>query len=113
MAFRLEEATQSSSDSVCMLFTDIEGSTNLVDSYPDVYDHMLLRHNELLRNAIQSYGGEEINVVGDSVFALFPASTPAVQAAIDAQFALTPRGVDSRLQAIGPDGAARRISEEA
>lgn len=89
MAFRLEEATQSSSDSVCMLFTDIEGSTNLVDSYPDVYDHMLLRHNELLRNAIQSYGGEEINVVGDSVFALFPASTPAVQAAIDAQFALT------------------------
>jgi predicted ATPase/class 3 adenylate cyclase len=88
MAFRLEEARQSSSDNVCMLFTDIEGSTNLVDSFPDIYDQMLLRHNQLLRNAIASYGGEEINVVGDSVFALFPASTPAVQAAIEAQFAL-------------------------
>ncbi|MBW9114668.1 adenylate/guanylate cyclase domain-containing protein [Rhizobium cauense] len=88
MAFRLEEASQSSNDNVCMLFTDIEGSTKLVDSYPDVYDQMLLRHNQLLRNAIHSHGGEEINVVGDSVFALFPASTPAVQAAIDAQFAL-------------------------
>jgi predicted ATPase/class 3 adenylate cyclase len=72
-----------------MLFTDIEGSTSLVDSYPDIYDQMLLRHNELLRNAIHSYGGEEINVVGDSVFALFPASAQGVQAAIDAQFALT------------------------
>ncbi len=88
MAFRLDEANQSSNDNVCMLFTDIEGSTNLVDSYPDIYDQMLLRHNQLLRNAIHSYGGEEINVVGDSVFALFPASTPAVQAAIEAQFAL-------------------------
>ncbi|WEX90065.1 adenylate/guanylate cyclase domain-containing protein [Sinorhizobium garamanticum] len=72
-----------------MLFTDIEGSTNLVDSYPDLYDQMLLRHNELLRSAIHSYGGEEINVAGDSVFALFPASAQGVQAAIDAQFALT------------------------
>ncbi|WP_275531698.1 adenylate/guanylate cyclase domain-containing protein [Ensifer aridi] len=89
MAPQIESRPQSTGDSVCMLFTDIEGSTNLVDSYPDLYDQMLLRHNELLRNAIQSYGGEEINVVGDSVFALFPASAQGVQAAIDAQFALT------------------------
>jgi predicted ATPase/class 3 adenylate cyclase len=89
VATRIESRTQSSGDSVCMLFTDIEGSTNLVDAYPDIYDQMLLRHNELLRNAIHSCGGEEINAVGDSVFALFPASAQAVQAAIDAQFALT------------------------
>ncbi|OCP35784.1 adenylate/guanylate cyclase domain-containing protein [Ensifer sp. LC163] len=88
MAPPVESQTQSPGNSVCMLFTDIEGSTNLVDSYPDLYDEMLLRHNELLRNAIQSYGGEEINVVGDSVFALFPGSAQGVQAAIDAQLAL-------------------------
>jgi predicted ATPase/class 3 adenylate cyclase len=89
MAPQIEIRPQPSRESVCMLFTDIEGSTNLVDSFPDLYDHMLLRHNELLRNAIHSYGGEEINVAGDSVFALFPASAQGVQAAIDAQFALT------------------------
>ncbi|WOS65335.1 ATP-binding protein [Sinorhizobium fredii] len=89
MAPSIESQTQSSGNSVCMLFTDIEGSTNLVDSYPDLYDEMLLRHNELLRNAIHTYGGEEVNVVGDSVFALFPGSVQGVQAAIDAQFALT------------------------
>ncbi|NUS71102.1 MAG: adenylate/guanylate cyclase domain-containing protein [Ensifer adhaerens] len=89
MAPALESQIQSPGNSVCMLFTDIEGSTNLVDSYPDVYDEMLLRHNELLRNAIHSYGGEEVNVTGDSVFALFPGSVQGVQAAIDAQFALT------------------------
>ena len=89
MATQIESRRQPTDDSVCMLFTDIEGSTNLVDSYPDLYDEMLLRHNELLRNAIYSYGGEEINVVGDSVFALFPASAQGVQAAIDAQYALT------------------------
>ncbi|MBB3457340.1 putative ATPase/class 3 adenylate cyclase [Rhizobium sp. BK313] len=76
-------------NSVCMLFTDIEGSTNLVESYPDLYENMLFRHYELLRDAIHSYGGEEINVVGDAVFALFPASAQGVQAAIDAQVALT------------------------
>lgn len=76
MAPQIESRPQSTGDSVCMLFTDIEGSTNLVDSYPDLYDQMLLRHNELLRNAIESYGGEEINVVGDSVFALFSCFRP-------------------------------------
>jgi class 3 adenylate cyclase len=89
VATQIESRPQPTDNSVCMLFTDIEGSTNLVDSYPDLYDEMLLRHNELLRNAIYSYGGEEINVVGDSVFALFPASVQGVQAAIDAQYALT------------------------
>ena len=88
MATQIDSRSQSLDNSVCMLFTDIEGSTSLVDSYPDIYGRMLHRHNELLRNAIHSYGGEEISVVGDSVFALFPASAQGVQAAIDAQFAL-------------------------
>jgi predicted ATPase/class 3 adenylate cyclase len=89
METQVESPYHLSGNSVCMLFTDIEGSTNLVESYPDLYENMLFRHYELLRDAIHSYGGEEINVVGDSVFALFPASAQGVQAAIDAQVALT------------------------
>ncbi|GLS31060.1 transcriptional regulator [Mesorhizobium albiziae] len=71
-----------------MLFTDIEGSTKLVDAYGDAYPQLLSRHNELLRDAIHAYGGEEVNAVGDQVFALFPASSQGLQAAIDAQYAI-------------------------
>jgi predicted ATPase/class 3 adenylate cyclase len=112
MATPVDSRTESSGDSVCMLFTDIEGSTSLVDSYADVYDQMLFRHNELLRNAIHSYGGEEINVVGDSIFAVFPASAQGVQAAIDAQFALTreewTRGCKPRVRMGLHSGQVRR-----
>ncbi|TJV43069.1 MAG: adenylate/guanylate cyclase domain-containing protein, partial [Mesorhizobium sp.] len=72
-----------------MLFTDIEGSTGLVDRYADVYPLMLSRHHELLRNAIESHGGEEVGVAGDSIFALFPGADLGVRAAIDAQIAIS------------------------
>lgn len=76
-------------ESVCMLFTDIEGSTVLVDTHGDTYPSMLSRHNQLLRNIIESHGGKEVTVSGDSMFALFPGSTLGVRAAVDAQFAIS------------------------
>lgn len=116
MAAQIDSRTESSGDRVCMLFTDIEGSTSLVESYPDIYDRILLRHNELLRNAIHSYGGEEINAAGDAVFALFPASTQGVQAAIDAQYALTKedwtRGCKPRVRMGLHSGKVRRHSTD-
>jgi predicted ATPase/class 3 adenylate cyclase len=89
MAALIDVESSPVEDSVCMLFTDIEGSTRLVDEHGDIYEQLLLRHNELLKDSIHSYGGKEINVVGDSILALFPASTQGVQAAIDAQFAIS------------------------
>lgn len=74
--------------SVCMLFTDIEGSTNLVSTYTEAYPQILFRHYSLLQNIIRKHDGEEVRRVGDSVFALFPESRKGVQAAIDAQRAL-------------------------
>jgi predicted ATPase/class 3 adenylate cyclase len=88
MATQVDSSTLLPTENVCMLFTDIEGSTSLVDAYGDTYPRLLSRHNELLRDVIHSYDGEEVNVVGDQVFALFPASSQGVQAAIDAQRAI-------------------------
>jgi class 3 adenylate cyclase len=73
---------------VCMLFTDIEGSTDLVFDFGDAYPEILRRHYELVRNVVSGYDGQEIRTAGDSVFALFPDSCRGVQAAIDAQRAL-------------------------
>ena len=88
MATQLANSNNLRTENVCMLFTDIEGSTGLVDAYGDIYPTLLSRHNQLLRNAIESHGGKEVNVSGDSVFALFPGSKQGVEAAIDAQLAI-------------------------
>ena len=88
MATTLNSSNELSSDTVCMLFTDIEGSTNLVAKYGDAYPYMLYRHFELIRQAIKKHDGTELRSVGDEVFALFRGSYDGVQAAIDAQFAI-------------------------
>ena len=89
MGTQLTNGNGLQTESVCMLFTDIEGSTGLVDAYADIYPLILSRHNELLRNVIELHGGKEVSVAGDSIFALFPASDLGVQAAIDAQIAIS------------------------
>lgn len=72
----------------CLLFTDIEGSTNLLFDFGDAFPEILDRHYALVRNVVSEYSGQEIRTAGDSVFALFPDSCRGVQAAIDAQRAL-------------------------
>lgn len=81
-----------------LLFTDIEGSTLLLQHLGPEYSAVLTRHNDLLRAAIAAAGGSEVSTAGDSFFAIFDTASAAVQAAIDAQ---------TRLQAEPwPDGSA-------
>ena len=42
---------------VTFLFTDIEGSTELVASMGEAYPQLLDRHNELLREAFARHAG--------------------------------------------------------
>ena len=71
-----------------LLFTDIEGSTLLLQSLGDLYSSVLARHNEILREAIQDADGREVSTKGDSFFAVFETAADAVQAAVAAQAAL-------------------------
>lgn len=68
-----------------MLFTDIEGSTRLVQQLPDQYETLLARHRSILRSAIAAHDGYEVGTEGDSFFVTFASARAAVNAAVDAQ----------------------------
>ena len=74
---------------VTFLFTDIEGSTPLWDSFPTAMRTALARHDEIVRTAIGGAGGHMISTSGDGFAAVFARAGPAVEAAIDAERALS------------------------
>jgi predicted ATPase/class 3 adenylate cyclase len=74
---------------VTFLFTDIEGSTRLLESLGTGYQPILERHHVLLREAIASGLGTEISTEGDAFFAVFSSAPGAVAAVTAAQRSLT------------------------
>jgi predicted ATPase/class 3 adenylate cyclase len=70
---------------VTFLFTDIEGSTRLVQELGDRYRSILDAHHSMLRRAIVANGGVEVSTEGDAFFAVFPSAVHAVRATVDAQ----------------------------
>ncbi|HZR95922.1 MAG TPA: response regulator [Gaiellaceae bacterium] len=66
---------------VTLLFTDIEGSTGLVQSLGDGYAAALERHRQLVRAAVEAHGGEEIDCRGDEFSVAFRDPQSAVDAA--------------------------------
>jgi predicted ATPase/class 3 adenylate cyclase len=73
---------------VTFLFTDIEGSTRLLQALGDRYPELLEEHRRLLREAIAEYGGVEFGSEGDALFVVFPSAPSAVAGAAAAQRAL-------------------------
>jgi class 3 adenylate cyclase len=73
---------------VTFLFSDIEGSTRLLQALGERWEGALARHNEILRDAFAEAGGREVDRQGDAFFAVFPRARDAVAAAAAAQRAL-------------------------
>jgi predicted ATPase/class 3 adenylate cyclase len=73
---------------VTFLFTDIEGSTRLWEEQPEAMRLALARHDALLREAIEQYGGVVFKTVGDAFCAAFATAPAAVRSALAAQLAL-------------------------
>jgi WD40 repeat protein/class 3 adenylate cyclase len=73
------------SGTVTFLFTDIEGSTRLLDKLGDKYALSLVEHHKILRAAIQKWNGREMDTQGDAFFVTFARALDAVQFAADAQ----------------------------
>ena len=66
------------SGTVTFLFTDLEGSTRLWEEHPDAMQSALARHDEVLRNAVESHGGQVVKTTGDGLHAVFTtAPTPS------------------------------------
>ena len=85
---RLPEGT------VTFLFTDIAGSTHLVQELGEGYANVLLDHRARLREVFARHGGVEVDAAGDSFFVAFRGAVDAARAALEVQEALH----DSRIK---------------
>ena len=82
---------------VTLLFTDIEGSTRLLDELGDAYADVLAEHRHVLRAAFERHNGVEVDTQGDSFFVAFSRAHDAVAAAAEAQDALADGSVRVRI----------------
>src|SRR5438067_257651 len=76
------------SGTVTLLFTDVEGSTRLLQRAGDAYAGLLADHRRLLREVFARHRGFEMDSEGDAFFVAFESANDAVAAAADAQAAL-------------------------
>ena len=85
---------------VTFLFTDIEGSTRLLERLRQEYADLLADQRRLLRAAFDQWNGFEVDTQGDSFFVAFPRAIDALDCTVAAQRAIAshrwPQGV--RLQ---------------
>jgi predicted ATPase/class 3 adenylate cyclase len=70
---------------VTFLFTDLEDSTRLWEEHPEAMKDALARHDEILRDAVESRAGCIVKTTGDGVHAAFTTAQGAVDAAVAAQ----------------------------
>jgi predicted ATPase/class 3 adenylate cyclase len=82
---------------VTFLFTDIEGSTRMLDELGEGYAEVLAEHHRVLRRAIEEHGGVEVDTQGDAFFVSFARASDAVAAASSAQEALADSGLRVRM----------------
>ncbi len=78
---RLERLT----GTITFLFTDIEGSTRLIQQVGDTWPGMLAEHHRLIRAAVGTARGVEVKTEGDAFFVVFRAAVDGVAAVVQAQ----------------------------
>ena len=94
---------------VTFMFTDVEGSTALLQRLGDDYTRILGEHREALRAAVAAVGGSEVDCRGDELFAVFSDASAAVRAAFQAQR----EGVDAIRVRIGLHTGTATVSDGA
>src|SRR5215510_8858071 len=83
--FRADVKTNLPTGTVTFLFTDIEGSTKLAQEHREDLSALLARHQEILKQAVETHEGHIFQVVGDSFSAAFDNATNALKATVEAQ----------------------------
>jgi predicted ATPase len=83
---------------VTLLFTDVEGSTELLHELgPEAYAAALAEHRRILRDAFGRHGGVEVDTQGDAFFYAFPTAPGALAAARTGQEALADTPIRVRI----------------
>src|SRR5258706_13260821 len=80
--------SQMPTGTVTLLFTDIEGSTLLLQQLGERYADRVATCRQLLRTAFQQWNGVEVDTQGDAFFVVFARASDALSAVIAMQRAL-------------------------
>jgi len=72
-------------ETLTFLFSDVEGSTRLLRELGSAYSGVQQRHQQVVREAVATHGGREIDSQGDSFFIAFARPRDAVLTAVEAQ----------------------------
>jgi class 3 adenylate cyclase len=87
---------------VTLLFSDIEGSTRLLQRLANDYAAVEAEHRRIMRESCTGAGGHEIDRQGDAFFFSFPRTRDAVSGAVSAQRALAtndwPDGIELKVR---------------
>ena len=86
---------------VTFVFTDIEGSTRLLQQLGDAYADVTRDHRRIVRETLGANGGAEVDTQGDAFFYSFGRARDAVRAAVAAQRTLAAHA--------WPEGAAVKV----
>src|SRR6266480_1261911 len=100
---------------ITLLFTDMEGSSRLLQQLGDHYANVLKQCRHLQRAIVVQYNGQEVSTEGDAFFAAFARASDAVAAAVAIQHALAdhpwPQGVSVQVR-IGMHTGEPQLSSE-
>ena len=92
----------SATGTVTLLFTDLVGSTALLERLgDDAGDRFLRDHFSILREAISEHRGQEVKSLGDGLMVAFPSALSAVACTIGMQQRMAAYTVESGSMAIG------------
>jgi class 3 adenylate cyclase len=78
--------SSSHSGTVTLMFTDIEGSTQMSEQLGDAaWSEMVAAHFDTIGSAVKAHGGTLVKTLGDGTMAAFPGAAGALSAAVDIQ----------------------------
>ena len=77
-----------SSGTLTFVFTDLQSSTRLWETFPDAMKDAMERHDAILRDAVVRSDGRIVKITGDGVMAVFSSAADGVKACLEAQRAL-------------------------
>jgi predicted ATPase/class 3 adenylate cyclase len=78
----------SAAQTLTFLFTDIEGSTAMLQQLGGSYAGVLADHHQIIRSGLAGHDGREIDTQGDAFFAVFSSPSACAAAAVEMQRAL-------------------------
>jgi predicted ATPase len=90
--------TEQPSGTVTLVFSDIEGSTKLLETLgTSAYREALAEHRRIVREAYARYAGYEVDYEGDAFFYTFASASDAVSAVSEAMKGLEPGPIRIRV----------------